>query len=87
MKADGSMTEIPYRGFGSHNAEEITGSDRMVFRWRDFDSCVSGKFYRDVTPGTTDHGQCSQEEIWTLIRFLWTYALLVIERFLPLLLS
>ena len=54
----------------------------MVFRWRDRNTCISCKFHRHVTFGPTDHGERSQEEIWTLIHhFPWTYALFVIERF------
>ena len=60
-------TDILSRGLSSRNAEEITHSSRLVFRWRELDPCVSCKFHGDVTFGAADHGERAQEEIRALI--------------------
>jgi len=60
------MTDVPFRGFSPLHAEEITGSGQLVLRWREPDTCVPRKFYGYVTYGAADHGQRSQEEIWSL---------------------
>lgn len=64
-----SMSDIPFRGFSSRDAEKITDSGRLVLRWREPYPRVSCKFYRDVAAGAADHGQRSQEEIWSLSTF------------------
>ena len=61
------MTDILFRGFSSFHPEKVTDSGRVVLRRGEPDACVPRELYGDVTSGTADHGQRSQEEIWTLI--------------------